>query len=183
MVDDSDRLIDRTRPSMPAPDNPYAPPSERASSTPPPHRRRYSTEELERSRRTRVPAIFGYLNLGVSVLSLVSAVALIVADRYRAVPEAPGQLTSLGGVLAASALLLLVPAVGLIGRRRWAPGMAMVWFVLSMATLTLAGSLGLARGKAMLFAGAFAVALYACIYGLIMVVAVNKRYVRAALNR
>lgn len=161
--------------------NPYAPPSERASGPPP--RRRFSTDEIERSRRTRVPAIFGYMNLAVALLTLISAAVMTIADKSGAFPETPGQLTTLAGAMAALSLLLLITAYGLIKRLRWAAAMAKIWFVFTMSTLALTGWLGLSRGKAMLFAGAFAVAIYACIYGVIMVVAVSKRHVRAALNR
>jgi hypothetical protein len=161
--------------------NPYAPPSERTSSGPP--RRRFSTDDVERSRRTRVPTIFGYMNLAVALLTLISALVMVIADKSGAVPEAAGELTTLAGTMSALALLLLVTAYGLIKRLRWASAMAKIWFIFTMSTLALTGGLGLSRGKGMLFAGAFAVAIYACVYGVIMVVAVSKRYVRASLDK
>ena len=161
--------------------NPYAPPTEPASGAPP--RRRFSTEDLERSRRTRVPTIFGYVNLAVALLTLISAAVMFIADKSGAVPEAPGELNTLAGVISALSLLLLITAYGLLKRLRWASGMAKIWLFCTMSTLALTAGLGLSRGKVMLFASAFVVAIYACIYGVIMVVAVSKRHVRATLNR
>lgn len=123
------------------------------------------------------------MNLAVALLTLISAVVMAVADKSGAFPETPGELTTLAGAMGALSLLLLITAYGLIKRLRWSPGMAKIWFIFTMSTLALSGGLGLSRGKVMLFAGAFVVAIYACIYGVIMVVAVNKRHVRAALNR
>lgn len=163
-------------------DNPYAPPPEGGSRVRPP--RRYSTEEVQRARRTRAPAIFGCINLAVAALTLASAVVLVIADRHGAAPaRESGQLTALAGILSALALLLAVSGLGLVQRRRWAAGMAKVWFVATMATLALAAVLGISRGQVLLFAGAFAVGIYACVYGVILMVAVNKRHVRAALDR
>jgi hypothetical protein len=123
------------------------------------------------------------MNLAVALLTLISAVVMAIADKSGAFPETRGQLTTLAGAMSALSLLLLITAYGLIKRLRWSAGMAKIWFIFTMSTLALTFGLGLSRGKVMLIAGAFVVAIYACIYGVIMVVAVSKRHVRAALNR